>query len=391
MLNNRQLFYSYLAQTSEDPAAIEIERAEGLFLYGPDKKRYIDLIAGISVAGSGHRHQKVLEAINNQLDKYLHVMVYGEFILTPQVMLADKLTRLLPENLNNVYFTNSGAEAVEGALKLAKRFTGRHEIISFKNAYHGSTHGALSVTGNESLKQSFRPLLPSIKHLNFNNCVELDQISAKTACVIVEPIQGEAGCIPSSQEFMTKLRSRCSETGTLLILDEIQTGMGRTGKMFAFEHYEIIPDILLLAKSLGGGLPLGAFVSSKKIMHSLTNRPILGHLTTFGGNPVSCAAALGNLEVISEIGLIDSVSEKENLFREQLIHPKIKSIHGKGLLLAVEFENFQTNLNVIKQSAEKGLLSDWFLFADNCMRIAPPLIITDEIIIEACTIIKSCL
>lgn len=391
MGNYREIFYSYLAQTSPNPAAIEIARAEGSFLYGPDRKKYIDLMAGISVAGSGHRHPKVLKAINAQLDNYLHVMVYGEFILSPQVKLAEYLCSFLPSSLNSVYLVNSGAEAVEGALKLAKRTTGRSEIISFRNSYHGSTHGALSVTGNENLKRAFRPLLPDVRHISYNNIGDLEYITNRTACVIAEPVQAEAGCIPADEDFMKALRKKCDKTGTLLILDEIQTGLGRTGKLFAFEHYQIVPDILLLAKSFGGGMPLGAFIASKEIMHNLTNKPVLGHMTTFGGHPVSCAAALANLQIVSDPVLIKLVSKKEALFRKLLKHPSIKGISGKGLLLAIDFHNSEANFRIISQCAEKGLLSDWFLFSDNCMRIAPPLIIENKTIEEACNIILSCL
>jgi acetylornithine/succinyldiaminopimelate/putrescine aminotransferase len=391
MGNNKENFLSYLAQTSQSPAAIEIERAEGSFLFGPGGKKYIDLMSGIAVAGSGHRHPKVLEAIKAQLDNYLHVMVYGEFILSPQVKLAKYICSFLPPSLNSVYLVNSGAEAVEGAIKLAKRTTGRSEIISFINSYHGSTHGALSVTGNEDLKRAFRPLLPDVRHIRYNSINDLEYISKRTACVIAEPVQGEAGCIPGEVDFMKALRQKCNETGTLLILDEIQTGLGRTGKLFAFEHYKIVPDILLLAKSFGGGMPLGAFIAPREMMQNLTINPILGHMTTFGGHPVSCAAAHANLQIVSDATLIKSVSEKEALFRKLLQHPSIKGISGKGLLLAVNFFSSEANFRIISSCADKGLLSDWFLFADNCMRIAPPLTIDNETIEEACDIIISCL
>lgn len=391
MKNNQELFYSYLAQTSQNPAGVEIERAEGAFLYGPDRTKYIDLMSGISVAGSGHRHPKVLEAINAQLEKYLHVMVYGEFILSPQVKLAEYICSLLPPSLNSVYLVNSGAEAVEGALKLAKRSTGRSEIISFRNSYHGGTHGALSITGDENLKRAYRPLLPDVRHIQYNNIDDLKYISNRTACVIAEPIQGEAGCIPAHMDFMKALRQKCNDTGTLLILDEIQTGLGRTGKLFAFEHYQVVPDILLLAKSFGGGMPLGAFIAPKKMMQNLTIKPILGHMTTFGGHPVSCAAAIANLQIVSDKDLMAAVTEKEAIFRKLLKHPSIKGISGKGLLLAIDFHTSEANFKIIKECAKKGLLSDWFLYADNCMRIAPPLIIDNDTIEDACKIILSCL
>lgn len=390
-MTNREIFYKYLAQTSDSPLAIEVSRAEGVYLYGPNDEKYIDLISGIAVSNVGHRHPHVIEAIKNQLDKYMHVMVFGEFIQTPQVKLAELLTSNLPENLNSVYFVNSGSEAVEGALKLAKRYTQRTEIISFKNAYHGSTHGALSITGNESLKNSFRPLLPDIRILEFNNIEMLNQISETTACVIIEPVQGEAGAIVPDSEFLQELRSICKAKGALLIFDEIQTGFGRTGSLWAFEQFDVIPDILLLAKGMGGGLPIGAFISSKEILNCLTNNPVLGHITTFGGNPVCAASAFANLEVIIDNKLWEKAVMIENVCKELLVHPKIKNIRGRGALLAIEFEDFSQNKTVIDECIKKGLITDWFLFADNCMRIAPPLIITEEQLREACCIILNCL
>lgn len=391
MITHRQLFFSNLAKTSPAPLALEIDKAEGIYLYDTSGKKYIDLISGISVSNVGHRHPKVVEAINAQLSKYMHLMVYGEYIQTPQVKLAETLTSLLPKKLDSVYLVNSGAEAVEGALKLAKRFTGRSEIIAYKNAYHGSTQGALSVMGNEEFKQAYRPLLPDIKFLNFNLTEELDKISAKTACVIIEPIQGEAGVISADNDFLQALRSKCDETKTLLIFDEIQTGVGRTGTMFAFEQYDVIPDILLLAKALGGGMPIGAFISSQKTMSSLSSNPVLGHITTFGGHPVCCASALAAIEAIEEENLIETVKEKEALFRTYLKHPAIKNIRSKGLLMAAEFENSEINMKVIKQCIEQGVITDWFLFNDYSMRIAPPLIITEEEIKHSCAIIISVL
>jgi acetylornithine/succinyldiaminopimelate/putrescine aminotransferase len=387
MLSNRELFFRYLGQTSDFPLAIEIERAEGVYMYGTDGKRYLDLISGISVSTIGHRHPRVVQAIKDQADKYMHLMVYGEFVQSPQVKLAEKLVQQLPQPLDNVYLVNSGSEATEGALKLAKRHTGRTEIVSFRNAYHGSTQGSLSIMGDERMKKAFRPLLPDVRILDFNQVDQLGQISSKTACVIVETIQGEAGAVVPSIAFMRALRARCDETGALLVLDEIQTGFGRTGKLWAFEHFDIVPDILLLAKGMGGGMPVGAFIASAEIMRSLTHTPVLGHITTFGGNAVCAAAALANLEVIAEGRLWEQVEENERLFREMLKHPAIKGIRGKGLMLAVEFENFQQNKRTIDRCLEMGVLTDWFLFADHCLRIAPPLIITPEQIAVSCEVI----
>lgn len=387
MLTNRQLFHNYLAQTSTTPLALEIEKAEGVYLYDVSGKRYMDLISGISVSNVGHRHPKVLAAIHDQLDKYMHLMVYGEYIQSPQVRLAKLITEHLPKDLDSVYFVNSGSEAVEGAMKLAKRYTGRTEIISFKNAYHGSTQGSLSIMGNEEFKNAFRPLLPDTRQIRFNDENDLKYITNKTAAVIVETIQGEAGAIVPQNNFLKQLRERCSKTGTLLIADEIQCGFGRTGKLFAFEHFGFTPDVLCIAKGMGGGMPIGAFVSSKEIMSSLTNNPILGHITTFGGHPVCCAASEVTLKILLEDKLIESVLKKEQLFRTLLKHPKIKSIHGLGLLLAVEFESYEQNKAIIDKCIENGIITDWFLFNSHSMRIAPPLTITEEEIKSACGII----
>jgi len=387
MLTQRQLFFQHVAPTSDKPLALEIEKAEGMYLHDTNGKAYMDLISGISVCNTGHRHPSVVRAVKDQLDKYMHLMVYGEYIQTPQVQLATMLSELLPESLDCTYFVNSGTEATEGALKLAKRYTGRSEIIACKNAYHGSTHGSLSVMGNEYFKQAFRPLLPNIRFIKFNNPDDLKFITKKTACVIAETIQGEAGVIVPDISYMKRLRKRCNETGTLLILDEVQTGLGRTGKMFGFEHYSIVPDIITLAKGFGGGMPLGAFISSKEIMNCFTNNPVLGHITTFGGHPVCCAAAIANIEVIQKENLAEQAEKKGELFIKLLKHPKIKSVRGKGLLLAAEMENEKTNMKTISRCIEKGLIVDWFLFAANSMRIAPPLIITEEEIKKACEII----
>lgn len=391
MLTNRQLFYNHVAQTSETPLALEIERAEGVHLFAADGKQYIDLISGISVSNVGHRHPKVLKAIHEQLDKYMHLMVYGEFVQAPQTKFAKALTDHLPKTLDSVYFVNSGSEAIEGAMKLAKRYTGRTEIISFKNAYHGSTQGSLSIMGDEEFKNAFRPLLPQTKQLRYNSEEDLLSITEKTACVIVETIQGEAGAVLPQNDFLKKLRERCTKVGALLVLDEIQCAFGRTGKLFAFEHYGVVPDILCLAKAMGGGMPIGAFVSSKQIMGSLTNNPILGHITTFGGHPVCCAAGLAALETVLEEKWMQQVDAKEKLFRELLKHPSIKSIQGKGLLLSIEFDSYEQNKTIIDKCIADGLLTDWFLFNSHSMRIAPPLCITEAEIRSACAIIlKNC-
>ena len=353
-------------------------------MYGTDGKRYMDLISGIAVSNLGHCHPKVVQAVKDQADKYMHLMVYGEFVQSPQVKLAEKICSTLPENLNNIYFVNSGSEAVEGSLKLAKRFTGKTEIIYFSDAYHGSTHGALSLNGNEYFKRQFRPLLPETRKLRFNNIDDLRQISSQTAAVIIEPIQGEAGVNIPDEKFMKALAATCKEQRVLLIADEIQTGFGRTGKFWAFEHFNIQPDIILCAKGMGGGMPIGAFISSKEIMSSLADNPILGHITTFGGHPVCCAASLATIEAIEEEKLIEKVPAKEKLFKELLVHPSIKSIRSKGLMMAIEFDSFETVKEIISNGLENGILTDWFLHCNNSIRIAPPLIITETQIKEAC-------
>lgn len=379
MLSKRQLFLNHVAQTSDSPLMLEVERAEGVYLFGPNGEKHFDLISGVSVSNVGHSHPKVVDAVKQQVDKYMHLMVYGEFIQNPQVQLATKLASLLPKSLDSVYFLNSGSEAIEGAMKLAKRYTGRTEIVSFKNAYHGSTQGSLSIMGGETFKQAFRPLLPDVRHLDYNNTEQLNQITSKTACVIVEPIQGEAGVVLPKDNFLSQLRERCSRVGALLVFDEIQTGLGRTGKMFAFENYNVTPDILVLAKALGGGMPLGAFIASKEIMWSLTNNPVLGHITTFGGHPVSCTAALASINVIIDENLINSVNKKEKIFREILEkHPLVKEVRSKGLLMAVELGSFDKMLDLVKFGVKNGFITDWFLFCDTSFRISPPLTITEE-------------
>jgi acetylornithine/N-succinyldiaminopimelate aminotransferase len=383
-MNNRQLFYNFLGQTSKAPLALEIERADGVYMYGPGGKQYMDLISGISVSNVGHCHPEVVEAVKKQADTYMHLMVYGEFVQSPQVQLAHFLTQNLPENLENVFLVNSGSEAIEGAMKLAKRFTGRSEIVAFKKAYHGSTQGSLSIMGDEVMKNAFRPLLPDVRFLEYNNIKQLAQITKRTACVVTETIQGEAGAVIPDQEFMKLLRKICNENGVLLILDEIQAGCGRSGSLWAFEQFGIVPDILTLAKGMGGGLPIGAFVSSTEIMQTLTHDPVLGHITTFGGNAVCAAAAHANLNVIVREKLWENAARQEKLFRDLLIHPKIKSIRGKGLLLALEFADFEENKLIIDRLIELGIITDWFLFAPHCLRIAPPLIITEDEVKKAC-------
>jgi len=387
MLTLRQLFLANNAQTTDFPLLLEFERAEGIHLYDTQGKAYIDLISGIGVSSLGHGNPYVINAIKAQLDKYMHLMVYGEYVQTPQVLFAEKLISILPGNLQSVYFVNSGAEAVEGALKLAKRFTGRQQIVACHNSYHGSTHGALSVMGNEEYKQAYRPLLPGVNFIWFNNEDDLQLITDQTACVIIETIQGEAGIRVPDKAYMQALRARCTETGTLLVLDEIQAAFGRTGRLFTFEHFNIVPDILLLAKALGGGMPVGAFIASNAIMDSLKENPILGHITTFGGHPVCCAAGLAALEVLLNENLTVQVPEKEALIRELLVHPAIKEIRGKGLMLAIELESFDLNKKIIDRCIEHGVITDWFLHCSNAMRIAPPLIITLAEIRHACGVI----
>ena len=386
-MNQRELFLRHIAQTSTAPLALEIVKAEGANLYDTNGKEYIDLIGGISVANTGHRHPKVIEAIHKQLDAYLHIMVYGEFIETPQVQYAKLLTDHLPSSLNSVYFTNSGAEAVEGAMKLAKRVTNRTKIIAFNNSYHGSTQGALSIIGSEYWRNAYRPLLPDIVHLDYGSFKVLEFITEQTACVIAETIQAEAGVIAPTKEWMQALQKKCFETGSLLILDEIQTGFGRTGKLWGFKNFDIIPDIILLGKALGGGMPLGAFIADKQLMNAFTDNPVLGHITTFGGHPVCCVAGMAAMKALLEEGMIESVYKKEKLFRSLLKHPKIKAIRSFGLWLAVEFGSFETNKKIIDDCIANGVLADWFLFGTNCLRISPPLIISDEQIKKACNIV----
>ena len=380
-------FFEYQAQTTPFPYAIEVEKAEGLYIYDKNGKQYTDLISGVSVSNIGHRHPRVVNAIKKQLDKHMHVMVYGEYIQDAQANLAKKLASILPDSLNCSYFVNSGTEANEGALKLAKRVTGRSEIVSCHASYHGSTHGSLSVSGNEYKKYAFRPLLPGVKFINFNVKEDLETITEKTACVIIEPIQGDAGVRIPTNDYLVALREKCNQTGTLLIFDEIQTGFGRTGTMFAFEHYNVVPDILTIAKGFGGGMPIGAFIASKKMMEKLTFDPMLGHITTFGGHPVNCAAALENINVIQDENLLEGIETKGALIEELLTHSKVKEIRRKGLFFAIEMDSFETVKSVVEYCMDKGVIGFWFLSCNNAFRIAPPINITEEEIREACAVI----
>ena len=386
-MDRKEIFLSHTAQTSKHPLLIEIDHAKGVYLIGKDGRKYMDLISGIGVSNLGHGHPKVVEAVKKQVDKHMHVIVYGEMIQDPQIYLADKLQKHLPSSLDCYYFVNSGTEANEAALKLAKRCTGRIEVISFNKSYHGSTHGSLSVTGNEEKKYAFRPLLPSIKFIDFNKTEQLKEITNKTAGVIIETVQGDAGVRIPDKSFMKALRNRCTETGALLIFDEIQTGFGRTGKLFAFEHFDVVPDILTMAKAMGGGMPIGAMASSREYMSAFTHGPALGHITTFGGHPVNCAAALANLEVLTESNLIDEVEAKGRLFEQLLVHDRIIEIRRLGLMIAVELENEELVNQAIERCLEKGIIIYWFLSTRNSFRIAPPLTISEEEIRWACEII----
>ncbi|HLZ87396.1 MAG TPA: aminotransferase class III-fold pyridoxal phosphate-dependent enzyme [Puia sp.] len=387
--DNHRLFHRHVAQTSPNPLGLEIVKAEGLYLYDKNGKEYLDLIGGISVCNTGHRHPRVVEAIKDQADRYLHLLVYGELIQSPQVEYASLLAAHLPPSLDSVYFTNSGAEATEGAMKLAKRITGRPEIVAFHQSYHGSTQGALSIIGDEYWRNAFRPLLPGIRHVPYNTPAALDAITTHTACVIAETVQAERGVFAPDETWLRQLRQRCDETGTLLVFDEIQAGFGRTGTLWAFQRYNIIPDILLLGKALGGGLPMGAFIAGRERMWTLTGDPVLGHITTFGGHPLCCAAGLASMQVLLGSGWIEAVAQKEALFRRLLVHPAIKAVRSSGLLIAVEFDNFEQNKRIIDTCIANGLLTDWYLFAPHCLRIAPPLSITEAAIRKACTTILS--
>jgi acetylornithine/succinyldiaminopimelate/putrescine aminotransferase len=378
MISKRQLFLRHVAQTSESSLQFEIERAEGIFFYDKAGKAYIDLVSGISVSALGHAHPKVIEAVKDQVDRYMHTMVYGEFVQAPQVAYAKWLTERLPGSLDNVYFVNSGSEAIDGAMKLAKRSTGRGDFFAYENAYHGGTHGALSILGDAKARSGYLPLLPGIKHIRFNREEDLSLIHKGVAAVIIEPIQAEAGIIEPAKDYLSQVRRRCDEIGALLIFDEIQTGMGRTGELMAFEHFNVVPDILCLAKSFGGGMPLGAFIASRELMKQLTFDPPLGHITTFGGHPVSCAAGLAAQKVVEEEGLMEHALAMEQHYRTALKHSLIQEIRGKGLFLAVVLEQGVDVSQFIARAFENGLVIDQFLFSDNSFRIAPPLIISEK-------------
>lgn len=380
-------FLAHLAQTSPHAITLEVARAEGIHIYDTAGKAYVDMISGLAVTNVGHRHPHVVKAIMEQVNTYLHVIPYGEFVQGPQIRLAKKLAGLLPEGMSSVYFVNSGAEAVEGALKLAKRYTGRKEIIACKKSYHGSTHGALSVSGNEVKQSAFRPLLPGIDFITFNDPTDLDQITEQTAAVIIETVQGDAGVRVPTDNYLQKLRSRCDETGTLLILDEIQTGFGRTGTFFAFEQFGVVPDILCIAKALGGGMPMGAFVARPELMSTLSHNPMLGHITTFGGHPVCCAAALASIEVIED-GLIPEVEAKGRLIRELLTHPLVQEVRQIGLMLAVDLPSEDITYRVVSRCLERGVIAFYFLSNPASFRLAPPLTITTEELRSACGIIR---
>ncbi|MBX7240278.1 MAG: aspartate aminotransferase family protein [Bacteroidia bacterium] len=373
----RELFLKHQAQTSPTPVLLEIARAEGVYLFDNEGNQYLDLISGISVSNVGHCAPEVVKAVQNQAATCMHTMVYGEYVLAPPALFAEKLCRELNNDLTVVYFVNSGAEAVEGALKTAKKYTGRHKIVAFHDSYHGSTHGALSVTGNDWIKEGYGPLLPEVKHIHFNDFEDLKQITAETACVIVEPVQAEAGIRLAQAGYFQALRNRCDETGAILILDEIQTGFGRTGTLFAHEQLGIVPDILLLAKGMGGGMPIGAFIGKREIMEVLSHNPILGHITTFGGHPVCTAAGLACLNKILDERLLDSIPAKSRLITEYCTHPKIQSLNGVGMMYAIELDSFENTLRVVQEALRRGVITDWFLNKSNALRIAPPLTITE--------------
>jgi acetylornithine/succinyldiaminopimelate/putrescine aminotransferase len=392
-MNPRQLFLRHVAQTSPAPIGIDIVQAAGNYLYDASGKRYLDLIGGISVCNIGHTPACVVEAIQKQTEKYLHVMVYGELIQSPQVEYAALLCAHLPQGLDSVYFTNSGAEATEGALKLARRLTGRPKIAACRQSYHGATLGALSVMGDEYWRNAFRPLMPGVGHYDYNSQVLIDALDTQTACVLIEPIQAEAGVIEPNPEWLKALREKCSETGVLLIYDEIQTGFGRTGKLWGWQQAGIVPDVLLLGKALGGGMPMGAFIASRQRMQAFTHDPMLGHMTTFGGHPVCCAAGMAALQYLLQTRLFEAAEAKAAVFKKTLIgqHPAIKAVRHQGLLLAVELESNAQVVQVLQRMLDKGYFSDWFLFAPQCIRIAPPLTITQEELQSAAAALLACL
>ena len=391
MSSAKDIFKLHQAQTFPFPSCLEIESAKESYIYDVNGKSYLDFVAGVSANTLGHSNPIITNAVKQQLDKYTHVMVYGEYVQSPQYKLAQLLADNLPKSLSTTYFVNSGTEAIEGAMKLAKRATGRSEIISCKDSYHGSTQGALSIMGNEDHKAKYRPLLPHCNQIIFNDENSLDRITKKTAAVVIELIQGGTGFITITNDFLNKIRERCNETGTLLIFDEIQTCYGRLGTLFGFEKYDIIPDILCIAKGMGGGMPIGAFISSWELMNLLTFEPKLGHITTFGGHPVNCAASLACLQHLLNSDIMKEVDKKEQLFRTHLSHPKIKEIRGTGLILSVELDSEELTKKVVEKSLENGLILFYFLFTKTAIRITPPLNISEKEIIEGCKIIKEIL
>lgn len=390
-MNIRQLFQQHTAQTSPLPVGLHITSAEGNYLYDNDGKAYLDLIGGISVCNVGHRHPKVVAAIKQQADQYLHIMVYGELIQSPPVQYAALIAQHMPEALDCVYFTNSGTEATETAIKLSRRITGRPGIVAANKSYHGHTLGAMSIMGSEYWRNAFRPLMPGVGHYDYNSQELIDAINQDTACVIIETVQSEAGIIAPEQEWLQQLRDKCTATGCLLIFDEIQCGFGRTGKLWGFEHFGLQPDMVLLGKALGGGMPMGALVAPAAMMNAFTHNPVLGHMTTFGGHPVCCAAGMAAMQVLFEEQLIEQVAAKEQLFRQLLAGAPVKQIRSKGLLMAVELQSAQHVLNTLQHCISEGLFSDWFLFADNCIRVAPPLTISEAEIHKACAILSKCI
>lgn len=391
----RKQFLAHVGQTSPSPMLVEVERAEGSFFYTPEGRRYYDLVAGVSVSNVGHANREVVRAVQEQAARYMHVMVYGELVEAPQVRYAARIASLLPGGLESVYFVNSGAEAVEGALKLAKRFTGRTELISMRRAYHGSTHGSMSMMGapeGEEWKGAFRPLLPDVQAIEFNDPAQLERITRRTACVLVEPVQGEAGVRVPRPGYLEALRRRCDEVGALLVFDEIQTGLGRTGELFAMQKYGVVPDIVCLAKAFGGGMPLGAFIARHEIMDTLQSNPTLGHITTFGGHPVCCAAGLAALEYLLDHHVVEQVEAKGALYKELLQgHPAVREIRRSGLLLAVELGSSERLYRIMELFKQAGIMSDWFLFCDTAFRISPPLTISEEEVRDSARIILECL
>ncbi len=390
-MTNRQLFLQHVAQTSPFPIGLEIMKAVGINMWDTNGKQYIDLISGFSVCNIGHSNAAVVQAVKDQVDKYMHLIVYGEFIEAPQVAYANMLALHLPPTLNSVYFTNSGAEATEGAMKLCKRVTGRTKIIACNKAYHGSTQGALSIMGDEYWRNAFRPLLPDVYHFDYNSFELIDAIDRRTACVVIETVQAESGITRPDETWLKALRQKCDDLCVLLVFDEIQAGFGRTGSLWAFEQYDVVPDVLLLGKALGGGMPLGAFIADVRLMNTLTVNPVLGHITTFGGHPVSCAAGLAAMNELLNNNWIGEVKAKEQLFLKHLQHPKIKAVRSAGLWMALQFDSFETCKSIIDRCIENGLVTDWFLFAPNCLRIAPPLIMTNEEIEIVCKTILECM